>query len=72
MRLDDSTYEFIKEEVIDLFTRYGDTIAIFLPNHRNSESGRAFAEEGIAEARRKGWIKGPIEVWFSNKTKIEY
>ena len=50
----------------------GDTIAIYLPNHRNNESGRKFADDGIAEARRKGWIKGPIEVWFSDKTKIEY
>ena len=50
----------------------GDTIAIYLPNHKNSKSGRKFAEEGISEARRKGWIKGPIEVWFSDKTKIDY
>lgn len=50
----------------------GDTIAIYLPNHRNSETGRKFAEAGIAEARRKGYIIGPIEVWFSDKTKISY
>ena len=50
----------------------GDTIAIYLPNHRNSETGRRFADEGIAEARRKGLIKGPVEVWFSDKTKITY
>lgn len=49
-----------------------DTIAIVLPHHKNSETGRAFAEAGIAEARRKGLIKGPIEVWFSDKTKIIY
>ena len=50
----------------------GDTIAIVLPGHKNSKTGREFAEAGIAEARRKGLIKGPVEVWFSDKTKIEY
>ena len=50
----------------------GDTIAIYLPNHKNDEDGRSFAEEGLSEARRKGWIKGPVEVWFSDKTKIDY
>ena len=50
----------------------GDTIAIYLPNHRNTQTGRAFADAGIAEARRKGLIKGPIEVWFSDKTKLTY
>ena len=50
----------------------GDTVAIFLPNHRNSQTGRALAEAGIAEARRKGYVKGPIEVWFSDKTCEHY
>jgi len=50
----------------------GDTIAIVLPNHKNNKEGRDFVETGIAEARRKGLIKGPIEVWFSDRTKIEY
>ena len=50
----------------------GDTVAIFLPNHRNTESGRALAEAGIAEAKRKGYIKGPVEVWFSDKTCVHY
>ena len=50
----------------------GDTVAIFLPNHRNSQTGRALAEAGIAEARRKGYVKGPIEIWFSDKTCEHY
>ena len=50
----------------------GDTVAIYLPNHNNNEIGRSFAEAGIAEARRKGNIIGPIEVWFSDKTKITF
>ncbi len=29
-------------------------------------------EHLMAEARRKGFVKGPIEIWFSNKTKIEF
>ena len=50
----------------------GDTVAIVLPHHKNSKTGRTFAETGIAEARRKGLIKGPVEVWFSDKTKVEF
>ena len=50
----------------------GDTVAIFFPNHRNSQTGRTLAEAGIAEARRKGYVKGPIEVWFSDKTCEHY
>lgn len=50
----------------------GETVAIVLPNHKNNESGKKFAKAGIDEARRKGFIKGPIEVWFSDKTKIDF
>jgi hypothetical protein len=50
----------------------GETVAIVLPNHKNNESGRNFVKAGIDEARRKGFIKGPIEVWFSDKTKIDF
>ena len=50
----------------------GDTVAIYLPNHRNDEDARKFVSAGVAEAQRKGYIKGPIEIWFSDKTKIEY
>ena len=50
----------------------GGTIAIVLPNHKNNETGRKFADKGIEEARRKGWLKGPVEVWFSDKTRIQY
>lgn len=48
-----------------------DTVAIVLPNHRNSETGRKLTQEGFAEAKRKGWVKGKVEVWFSDKTKID-
>lgn len=50
----------------------GETVAIVLPNHINDEAGRNFAKAGVDEAKRKGYIKGPIEVWFSDKTKIEF
>ena len=50
----------------------GDTVALYFPDRKSSQSNREFVERGIAEARRKGYIKGPIEVWFSDKTKIEY
>lgn len=50
----------------------GDTIALYMSKHNNSETGRKFVEAGIAEARRKGLIHGPIEVWFKDKTYITY
>lgn len=50
----------------------GDTVAVYLPNHKNNEKGRSFAAKGIAEAKRKGFIRGPIEVWFSDKQRVTY
>ena len=49
-----------------------DTIAIVLTKHKNDNNGRALAKAGINEARRKGYIKGKIKVWFSDKTKIVF
>ena len=50
----------------------GDTIAILLPNFKNNDEGNAFANKGVSLAREQGLIKGPIEVWFSDKTCIEF
>jgi hypothetical protein len=50
----------------------GDTVALYFPNHSNCATARKLAKDGVDEARRKGDIKGPIEVWFSDKTKIEF
>ena len=50
----------------------GDTVAIYLPNFINDSRGLEHAKTGIDEARRKGYIKGPIEVWFSDKTKVNF
>lgn len=49
----------------------GETIALYLPNHRNTPQGREFVRLGLEEAKRKGYLKGPIEAWFADKTKIE-
>ena len=50
----------------------GDTIALYFPNRTSSRESISFVEQGIAEARRKNHIKGPVEVWFSDKKKKTY
>lgn len=50
----------------------GDTIALYFPNRNISRESTSFVEQGIAEAHRKNYIKGPIEVWFSDKKKKTY
>ena len=50
----------------------GDTVALFFEGRKNTTANRDFVLKGFEEARRKGYIKGPIEVWFADKTKIEY
>lgn len=50
----------------------GDTIAFYFPNRTSSPDSLAFVKRGIDEARGKGLIKGPIEVWFSDKKKFTY
>lgn len=50
----------------------GDTVALYFEGRNNTAQNRDFISNGIAEARRKGYIKGPIEVWFSDKTRIIY
>ena len=54
------------------FTQVGEdgTVAVYLPHHSNCPSAVSFAQEAYAEAVRKGWIKGSVEVWFNDKTKI--
>ena len=48
----------------------GETVVLYLPNHRNTPQGREFVRQGIEEAKRKGYLKGPVEAWFSDKTKL--
>ena len=50
----------------------GDTVALFFQHHSNCECANKMANAGIDEARRKGWVRGPIEVWFKDKTKIVF
>lgn len=50
----------------------GDTVALFFSSRISSTENRSFVERGIAEAKRKGYVVGPIEVWFSDKKKFEY
>lgn len=49
----------------------GGTIALYDANHNQSQDRISFILKGIDEARRKGWIKGPIEVWFKDKTCVK-
>ncbi len=50
----------------------GDTVALYFPTRKSTPENLDFVNRGIAEAGRKGYVKGPIEVWFSDKTKHEY
>lgn len=44
--------------------------ALYLKNFKNNEIGLKFAQAGFDEAVRKGYVKGKVEVWFSDKTRI--
>jgi hypothetical protein len=48
------------------------TVAIVLPNHKNDHKGISFAKAGFDEAKRKGFVIGEVEFWFSDKTKVVF
>ena len=49
----------------------GDTVAIYLPGkNKSSQDVINFINEGYQEALRKGNVKGPVEVWFDDKTRM--
>ncbi|MCR5507416.1 MAG: hypothetical protein K6F34_01885 [Lachnospiraceae bacterium] len=49
----------------------GGTVAIYLPGRdKNSESTKAYIDSGYQESIRKGYVKGQLEVWFDDKTRI--
>ena len=50
----------------------GGTVAIYLPHQTQCSLALKRINEAIDEARRKRWIKGPVEIWFKDKTKIEF
>lgn len=50
----------------------GGTVALYLPEcDKNSRVTRDFINNGYQEAMRKGFVKGSVEVWFDDKTKID-
>lgn len=49
----------------------GGTVAVYLPNRTKCDSAINFAKAAYAEAKRKGWINGSVEVWFKDKNKID-
>ena len=55
---------------VQLHDDYNATVAIYLPNLKNYSTGREYAKKGFEEALRKGWVRGKVEVWFSDKTRI--
>ena len=48
------------------------TVAVYLPHRTNCKSALDDVKQGVDEAKRKGWVKGPIEIWFKDKTKVEF
>jgi hypothetical protein len=55
------------------FEQVGDagTVSVYLPGRsRNSKSTIDFVNNGYQEAVRKGYVKGTVEVWFNDKTRI--
>lgn len=50
----------------------GDTIALYIHKQTQCMPSVEMVTSAIHEARRKGWLKGPIEVWFRDKTRIEF
>ncbi len=47
-----------------------DTIALYLEKMKNTKTARDFVKSGFNEAKRKGYVKGKIEFWFSDKTRL--
>ena len=64
----------LAKNIKEWFEQVGDggTVAIYLPDkNKDSEGTKRLINEGYQEALRKGNIKGSIEVWFDDKTKLE-
>ena len=64
----------ISKNIHKATTQVGDngTVALYFEGRKNTATNRDFAHKGVEEARRKGYIKGSVEVWFADKTKIVY
>ena len=64
----------LAKNIKEAFEQVGDggTVALYLPNReKNSSVTMSFINNGYQEAVRKGFVNGPIEVWFDDKTKID-
>ena len=48
------------------------TVAILLVGKNQTKESRKFAREGIAEAKRKNYMKYPVEVWYGDGTMERY
>lgn len=48
------------------------SVAIYLEKMTQTPQSFNFAKEGYEEAKRKGWVKGPVEIWFNDKTKLDF
>lgn len=47
------------------------TVAVYLPHHSNCASAVGFSRVAFAEALRKHWVIGHVEVWFNDRTRID-
>ncbi|MCD8295196.1 MAG: hypothetical protein LUE27_08150 [Clostridia bacterium] len=51
---------------------YSGTVELCLSGLSNNAFSRNLVQQGIDYANRKGYIKGPIRVWFSDNSNIIY
>lgn len=49
----------------------GGTVAIYLSKMKRNEASEKFARDGFAEAQRKGWVVGKVEIWFSDTKSVD-
>ena len=48
------------------------TVALFFEHHTNTQEIRDVIRKGYEEAMRKNNVKGPVEIWFKDKTSITF
>lgn len=60
------------KRIKEAFEQVGDDGTVALDFSRQPKSAaQRIAAEGFAEAKRKGHIKGKVEIWYKDKTKEE-
>ena len=64
------------KRIKDGFTQFcagkEDTVAIYLPNMKSNEKGLKFVKEGFDIAKRKGFVKNHVEVWYGEERRSFY